>query len=278
MPNAMNHLGQNLPRFTGSESTEDQVALIQNYLYQLLEELRYLLRNLGVENFNDQSLIDLSNVVAGNVKAETIVTNNFITNELYSRYGEISDLVVWKLRTDYKKIDYFQRGKTDDINYLYIHDEQIDLMTDSVIMPASWEQLERDGRKYWWKDYTEGTMTSTEITPYPVMVYKYQTLTKATLRFEDITLDGGQHAYAPRLTMGAGDLSENSKGYIFKNQTGLELSYTKTGTGELRKVYIGDNGVEITKPIVDADSYGTQSPIERGLPGVDGQLYFQIVG
>lgn len=281
MPNAMNMLG--LPQFNGTETTEEKVDRIQNYLFMHLEELRYILHNLGTENFNGAALNELSDFVAKNIKAETIVsntivTNNLITNELYSKYGEISDLVVWQLRTDYMKIRNYQQRITDDVNYQYIRDEKLEFLTDSVILPAQAEQLIRGEKAFYWKDPSETDMTFEEVTPWPVMVYKYRTLTKASLRFEEIELDDDQHTitYAPRLTLGAGDEFGNSRGYIFKNQHGLELKYTKTMTGEERKVYLNENGVSITKPILDDSSYGTLDPITAGISGVNGQLYFQL--
>lgn len=288
MPGIMSNLDTGLPRFTGTESTEDKISAIQNYLFVFLEELRYVLRNLGTENFNDASLKELTDGIAGdvektvgtliadNIKADTIITNTFITNELYGKYGEIADLVVWQLRTDYEKIHKYLAHDTSDVNYQHIRGEKIDFFTDSVASPVQAVQLVRDGRAFYWKDAGMEVMTSEEITPYPVMIYKYDNLLKATIRFENLILDGGQQTWTPRITLGAGDSYGYSKGYILKQQYGLELSYTKTGTGELRKVYIGDNGVEITKPIIDSSSYGYADPNAAGIPGVEGQLYFQL--
>ena len=46
MPTNFSALDQNLPRFTGDETTERKVQVIQDYLYQLLEALRYAMNNL----------------------------------------------------------------------------------------------------------------------------------------------------------------------------------------------------------------------------------------
>lgn len=52
MPTNFSALDQNLPRFTGDETTERKVQVIQDYLYQLLEALRYAMSNLDTRNFN----------------------------------------------------------------------------------------------------------------------------------------------------------------------------------------------------------------------------------
>lgn len=52
MPDTFSALDQNLPRFTGEETTERKVQVIQDYLYQLLEALRYAINNLDTRNFN----------------------------------------------------------------------------------------------------------------------------------------------------------------------------------------------------------------------------------
>ena len=51
MPNALMMADANFPRFTGAESTEQKISTMQNYLFQLTEQLRYVLDNLDTENF-----------------------------------------------------------------------------------------------------------------------------------------------------------------------------------------------------------------------------------
>lgn len=56
MPGTFAALDQNLPRFTGEESLERRVQLLQDYQYQLLEQLRYILGHLDLRNFNQTAL------------------------------------------------------------------------------------------------------------------------------------------------------------------------------------------------------------------------------
>lgn len=52
MPATFAVLDQNLPRFHGGESLEERVRVLQDYQYQLLEQLRYILSHLDTRNFN----------------------------------------------------------------------------------------------------------------------------------------------------------------------------------------------------------------------------------
>ena len=56
MPGTFAALDQDLPRFTGEESLERRVQLLQDYQYQLLEQLRYILGHLDLRNFNQTAL------------------------------------------------------------------------------------------------------------------------------------------------------------------------------------------------------------------------------
>lgn len=52
MPSIFAALDHNLPRFTGEESLEKKVSLLQDYQYQLLEQLRWGLAHLDTRNMN----------------------------------------------------------------------------------------------------------------------------------------------------------------------------------------------------------------------------------
>ncbi|HCO62348.1 MAG TPA: hypothetical protein DIT49_02675, partial [Clostridiales bacterium] len=62
----------NLSRYTTSE---EKLRVLENYLLLLLENLRYTLRNLTPDNFNQQELSAwVDTLRAGQVVAETIIT------------------------------------------------------------------------------------------------------------------------------------------------------------------------------------------------------------
>ena len=56
MANALVAADMNRPNFTGRESTEQKLGELEDYLYFLLEQLRYAFRNIGPENFNTQEV------------------------------------------------------------------------------------------------------------------------------------------------------------------------------------------------------------------------------
>lgn len=52
MPSNWLYIDTNFPTFTGEEETEEKVSSIQNYLFMLVEQLRYSLHNLDLKNMN----------------------------------------------------------------------------------------------------------------------------------------------------------------------------------------------------------------------------------
>lgn len=61
-------LDTGFPSFTGGESTDEQLQTILNYLYQLMEQLRYAMHNLGEENFNTVSLAEMGETITKPLK------------------------------------------------------------------------------------------------------------------------------------------------------------------------------------------------------------------
>lgn len=56
MPNSLQTLDTSFPKIDNHQTTEENFLQVTNYLYMLLENLRYTLGNLGAENFNDTEL------------------------------------------------------------------------------------------------------------------------------------------------------------------------------------------------------------------------------
>lgn len=56
MADSMQNLDLNFPELTDGKSTEEKLVEIRDYLFILLENLRFLLHNLGLENFNSAEL------------------------------------------------------------------------------------------------------------------------------------------------------------------------------------------------------------------------------
>lgn len=83
MPSSILAADTGFPDLSGDKSNEEKFGQITNYLYMLLEQLRYSLGNLGMENFNESALGELANVITQPVYVQ-----------LEGAQGEISALYV----------------------------------------------------------------------------------------------------------------------------------------------------------------------------------------
>lgn len=64
MPSDILSADTGFPTFTGDMSTDQKIERVTNYLFMLLEQLRYTLSNLGVDNFNDTELVEIGKVIS----------------------------------------------------------------------------------------------------------------------------------------------------------------------------------------------------------------------
>lgn len=286
MPSGTHLLDAGFPSFTGRESTAEKLERIQNYLFQLLEELRFLLHNLGSENFNAGELNSLETRIAaaaaGTITAETIVSGAVITNELYADFGAVADLTVWRLRTDYLRAQNWLLGNTGQLDYIHIHDERMDFIS-ATTDGSETVQLSRDGRRYFWTDETQTRMTSAEETPFPVYVYRYTELTKLSVCFRTVTTPDGE-LVMPVMTLGAGDGSGNSVGYLFKDRTAVRLRCVASG-GSVHELALGDEGafldgvqVELDGDIPRFGGLGIQVVTEYPAVEAENVLYIRTEG
>lgn len=265
MPDGFFQIDTALPDLRGAESTERKLESVQNYLFLLLENLRYLLRNLSPENFNETEMTDW---IGRNVKAQTIISNTVITNELYSEYGAIADLTVDRLRTDYRRAQRFLDGDTSALDYLRIHDEVIEFVT-AATDGSETEQLVVDGRAFYWTDASMTRMTSEKVTPYPVTVYVYEEDVKGAFRFETVT-QGGQTVKVPVLRLGAGDEQGHNWATIYKDTEGLRLLYNDAAGRSI--------GLSCSKEGY-TDLYGLRRPVRLNFSGWDdGHFYVLTEG
>lgn len=102
MPSNLLAVDTAFPTFTPEQSSDEKLDVVTNYLYMLLEQLRYTLANLGVGNFNDAELselgltitkpiyVDLENV-AGSLLNLSITADNLSTR-LENAEGDISSI------------------------------------------------------------------------------------------------------------------------------------------------------------------------------------------
>lgn len=68
MPKDYLALDTNFPSFTGTESTDQKVDQLYNYTFMLLENLRYVLRNLDGSNFNEAGLKEITDPIYAEIK------------------------------------------------------------------------------------------------------------------------------------------------------------------------------------------------------------------
>lgn len=242
MPGNLMFADLSFPAIEEGEDTRASLQKVQNYLFMLLENLRYVLQNLDPSNFNGAELeAYFKKLTADLVVADVVVSNTIITNELYAKYGAVADLTVDRLRTDFKKAKNYLEGDTAPIDYISIHDEEIGFISATTDGTRS-EQLVVNGRAFWWTDGTKTQMTGEESTGIPVMVYVYTELVKRSIRFAD---SGGTKV--PVDTFGAGSgVGNNGKAFLYKGTNGLYLDYYSATNGGLRRLMLGDDGITQT--------------------------------
>lgn len=59
MPGNLLSADTSFPTFTPEQTNEQKLDVVTNYLYMLLEQLRYTLANLGAGNFNETELNEI---------------------------------------------------------------------------------------------------------------------------------------------------------------------------------------------------------------------------
>ena len=102
MPGNILSADTQFPNFAGQENPAEQIRTIRNYLYMLLEQLRYTLNNLDAGNFNTEGLKEIQDAISqpilkqlsdtdGNL-AELQVTAAGLASRVSSNEGDISQL------------------------------------------------------------------------------------------------------------------------------------------------------------------------------------------
>lgn len=102
MPSNMLTTDTSFPQLTDKQTTDEKFSVITNYLYMLLEQLRYSMANLGRENFNDTAFQDIANLITepvylqlkdvdGNLASLTITAEQLISR-MTDAEGNISVL------------------------------------------------------------------------------------------------------------------------------------------------------------------------------------------
>ena len=102
MPSSLQTLDTAFPKIDDHQTTEENLNQVVNYLYMLLENLRYTLGNLGEDNFNDTELESLAKLIRepiwariedneGNIHTLNVTAQNLLS-QISDLDGNISTL------------------------------------------------------------------------------------------------------------------------------------------------------------------------------------------
>lgn len=90
------------PRFTENQSSDEKISQVTNYLYMMLEQLRYSMGNLGQENFNETEFASIVNLITEPVylqlqdEKKNVAALQLNANQMYLRIqnaeGQIGEL------------------------------------------------------------------------------------------------------------------------------------------------------------------------------------------
>lgn len=102
MPSNLLNADTGFPDLMGNQSTDEKFRMVSDYLYMLLEQLRYSMANLGRENFNDTAFQEIAGLITepvyiqlkdveGNLSSLTVTAEQLISR-MTDAEGNISVL------------------------------------------------------------------------------------------------------------------------------------------------------------------------------------------
>lgn len=203
----------------------DQVRSLADMFMRYKRELEFLLNGA----------LDEDN---GVISADVIISNTIITENLYAEYGRIANLTVNELDTGWEKITNYLSSSTADVNYIHINDQKAEWITASTTGATTEHFEDKEGNPLYWTDDTYKGM-GTKVTDYPVTVYVYTELTKATFSFDSVS-----GTYIPRIVLGAGTgTGDNGKGIIYKDTNDLHVGYRHSTSGDAIELIANNDGL-----------------------------------
>ena len=87
MPGSILAADTGFPALTEGQSDGEKIRIITNYLYMLLEQLRYTNANMGVENFSESGIEDLTTLITEPVYAHLTDTDGRIADLTLTAQG-----------------------------------------------------------------------------------------------------------------------------------------------------------------------------------------------
>lgn len=218
-------------------------------LYQLpaasIKKLNDTLWSIVKKVQGNINLSDLDSLAVDELRANVVISNTVITNNLYATYGDIAELTTDRLLSADKVARYWA-SDTSDINYISIQGEYIKFITGSTTGSTT-QHTDRDSNLLYYNgEVTAETYKtvgmSTTVTAYPVTVYSYTEQIKASIAF----IEDGEY-YTPVITLGAGSgTGDYGKGFIYKDTDGLVNKYLHSTTGAEQIIKATDDGISVS--------------------------------
>lgn len=102
MPGNLLSADTSFPTFTPEQTNEQKLDVVTNYLYMLLEQLRYTLQNLGMGNFNGAELTELGLMISEPIRVhleslegnllDLSITTNGLSAQIENVAGSVHEL------------------------------------------------------------------------------------------------------------------------------------------------------------------------------------------
>lgn len=95
MPTSFLSADAGFPRLTSDVPMEERMNRVRDYLFNLLEQLRYILSNLSAENFNDAALKEIEEAMTGPIRntvtdlAGNVSTLEQTANDITARLNDV---------------------------------------------------------------------------------------------------------------------------------------------------------------------------------------------
>lgn len=95
MPSNWLFVDTNFPTFTGEESTDEKISTMQNYMFMLVEQLRYSMQHLDSSNITEIDM-DTTKIYSGGTLLQSIIKDNEKFSIIEQNLNEIHAAVYGK--------------------------------------------------------------------------------------------------------------------------------------------------------------------------------------
>lgn len=253
-----------LPRVSLDKDDKKSIQNLYDAYNKMRKEMEFLLENLDEDNVDSRFIKKL---IADYIKADLVVTNTIITQNLYADLGDIARLTVNRLLSSNILTD------PQVMNYIDIKDQYIVFKKGvrDETKPKTQYTNENGDLLYWTINKTSGEQEiTTEVTENPVMAYQYKTSERLKIFFDENTATS-----YPKIVWGEGNgTGDEQKAFMYKDDTGMSIDYI-TSSNETLSIKLGENGILINGSPYHKITYGTGEP---PVDGKEGDIYFKVVG